>query len=318
MEHFFVHAEERAQHRPAYPREGVALRFGEEVQLVEAPRPAHRLEEPFAKPLRRVVHGFEVLRPHHAELREYRGLQTADIRSGGVYKRSVRAVVLSGEYLFAYRRGAEEFFLLAVAVVGCAFAPDSHRLDAAANVVERLDVLHGEGVVWRGYHVVYVVGVEFLHRLREGGGVAFPAGHQKLEVVGMHRVLHGSRGLAQGGNAPAFAAEAEHIDAAERGNYPHRALCEALGGAQAVLHGKLQHEVGAVFERGLCPGELICDCEVAALGEIPAHHGDDVGRAECAGLFELVPVSVVERIIFADNCGCFHKSAPFPDRGCSS
>lgn len=62
MEHFFVHAEERAQHRPAYPREGVALRFGEEVQLVEAPRPAHRLEEPFAKPLRRVVHGFEVLR----------------------------------------------------------------------------------------------------------------------------------------------------------------------------------------------------------------------------------------------------------------
>ena len=202
--------------------------------------------------------------------------------------------------------------------MGGAFAPDSHRLDAAANVVERLDVHHGEGVVWRGYHVVYVVGVEFLHRLREGGGVAFPAGHQKLEVVGMHRVLHGSRGLAQGGNAPAFAAEAEHIDAAERGNYPHRAPCEALGGAQAVLHGKLQHEVGAVFERGLCPGELIGDCEVAALGEIPAHHGGDVGRAECAGLFELVPVSVVERIIFADNCGCFHKSAPFPDRGCSS
>ena len=152
----------------------------------------------------------------------------------------------------------------------------SHRFDSAANIVQRLDVFHRQCIVRGTYRLIHIVRVELIDRLRQRRRVTLSASHQHLEVLGMHCVIHCACRLPQCVNTSALAAEGKHVHAAQRRYNTDRAPGESLRRTQAVFHRKFQYQVGAVFKRGTGTAEFIVHRHVAALGEIAAHHRNDV------------------------------------------
>ena len=81
-------------------------------------------------------------------------------------------------------------------------------------------------------------------------------------------------------------------------------FCASGGGSS----GKLQDEIGSVFESHFRPGVFIYDGRFSALHEISTHdHEKPVGSGELPGSGEVIGVALVEGIVFGDDTGDFHK-----------
>ena len=86
----------------------------------------------------------------------------------------------------------------------------------------------------------------------------------------------------------------------------HRTLGEALRRGQRRRKRQFNHEVSAAAHGHFGTRVLIQHGKIAALDEIAAHHGNDSLCASPAHLFQMIQVTIVQGIVFADNTTDFH------------
>ena len=97
------------------------------------------------------------------------------------------------------------------------------------------------------------------------------------------------------------------------GEYVHSGVCEDAGVVRGEYHGQLDNEIDAAAEGGLRSCPFIQQGRFAALDEIGGENdGHGLGGAELAGLFYVVEVPLVERVIFGNNPGdgVEHRDSP--------
>ena len=67
-----------------------------------------------------------------------------------------------------------------------------------------------------------------------------------------------------------------------------------------------------MFNSYACTGELVHNGNIASLNIVAAHDSDDmVSARKTLCFFDLINVTVVERVVFADNTVGFHINIPF-------
>ena len=91
----------------------------------------------------------------------------------------------------------------------------------------------------------------------------------------------------------------------------HGAAGEELCGGDGKCGGQLDDGIGAVLDGVPRPFVFMKDCRFAALGEVAAHDTEDfVASGQSARLGELVFMSVVEGVVFANYRTKFHVFFP--------
>ena len=90
----------------------------------------------------------------------------------------------------------------------------------------------------------------------------------------------------------------------------HRPEGEPFRGRHRIRQRQLGHQIGAAFQSRPRPDGFIRYRRFSALHEIPAHYHGDAFKAERPHGLDLIGMSVVKRIIFGYNYGCFHDFSP--------
>ena len=130
---------------------------------------------------------------------------------------------------------------------------------------------------------------------------------QRLEVLGGGDSHNSVCTFLELVDAAAFAAERDTFNASEGAEEHNTAACKKLSICKAVLNGHFNNKVNAVLYSDLSSLELVHKSRLATLNVVTAHNCNDVSST-CLllGFFYLVNVSVMERIVFADDSVCFH------------
>ena len=115
-------------------------------------------------------------------------------------------------------------------------------------------------------------------------------------------------------NFAAFAAETERVNNAQLIEKQNRAAGKIFRAAQRIADGQLQHHIRSVSQRTFSAQIFIHHGRCAALDKITAHDDDTVVCArKLFCLFDVIGVSVMERIVFRNNADCFHRFSVSPE-----
>ena len=194
------------------------------------------------------------------------------------------------------------------AVVTCAPALDGHGTQGTVHFMDGVEIGDGEGVVGVPQHSGGFCAVELPHHLGKHLRIGIARPEKIVHHVSIVRFADPAR-LCRLGEQPdiaAFAAERDLLHIAQRRQQRHTAHGEIFRRRQGIRHGQFQHQVYAAFDGESGTGELVQQGCVSTLDEIAAHHGNDSLCASPAHLFQMIQVSVVQGIVFADNTTDFH------------
>ena len=182
------------------------------------------------------------------------------------------------------------------------------RCDRGAEQLQRLQVLHGQIVVWGAQATGLRADEFFCRRLpghREGHATAQFLPEQFPVGVGEQAV----RRSRQGSGIPALTAEGQHVHHAGRSQQRHRSLGKGLRRRGRPHGGQLQHQVGTATESAFRTPPFVHDSGLAPLDKVPAHHADDTGvtTQKPSGFGNMPAMPQVKRVIFRHNTGNLHE-----------
>ena len=153
-----------------------------------------------------------------------------------------------------------------------AAAPENgHRGHGAALRQNRLAVFHSEDIVGC-FQKICIQSHLFQCRLT-GSGEGFSSFQLAFQQGPEFLTQQGLCGVHQPLGIGIFRAEAEIIT--ETAQDPDTSCGEAFGRGKGVFHRKLQHQIGAAVQCGLCPQGFIDDGRGASLYKISAHQADN-------------------------------------------
>ena len=188
---------------------------------------------------------------------------------------------------------------------------DREGLHGGAEPAQRFDVFDAQRVVRLG---------------KEGGDPAAQLGRRLLPCLGkgdspfeMIREQLGKAGIREGigcrfegGHIAAFAAEAQHLHAAQRIEQRYRAEGESFRRGQRPRRRQLQHQIRPAREGSPGPVRLGQQGGFPPLDKVAAHDGDDMGRAapavRGAGALDMMGMAVVKGVVFRDDAGNLQKN----------
>ena len=186
---------------------------------------------------------------------------------------------------------------------------DCERLDFQLHRDHRLEIFNGERVVRIAEQHADLIAAgladDDLERLR----IRIAELHQFLQLRPLCTGIARLDGRGQQRQVAAFAAEGELIDAAQAFQDVHGALGIGFRRAQAVGDRQLNDEVCAAPDRCFGPFKFVEHGHVAALDKVAAHQSNNMRRAVFARLFDMIKMTVMERIVFADDTADLHEIA---------
>ena len=107
----------------------------------------------------------------------------------------------------------------------------------------------------------------------------------------------------------ALAAERDLLHISQRRQQRHPAHGEILRRCQRICRRQFDDQVHTALHGKPSTGEFVQNGGISTLDKVSAHDGNNAVRSVAAHLFQMVQVSVVQRIVFTNDTTDFHAES---------
>ena len=304
----------------AQPRVAVPFGFGQRQQLLHRTGGAGGAVQAMLQPLGHVRQGSKLRLLHGAQPGQHGTLPQVPLRNSTLFSgpselprhggRQPGCDILAVPVPLPQQRSGGQPRLPAKGIMGGALSGQGQRSDIRTQPGQRPQIFDGKDVV-RGGEQRSGAGAQ---QLCHGGLPRGRKGQTRRQMRRQRRgqgggLQHGGNGL-QGGQIAAFAAENQHVDAAQGGQACHGAAGKMLGGGGGVGQRKLQYQVNAAVQSGggaVGPG---AQGGFAPLHIVTAQDGHNMGGAPSSGFPKGQQMPPVQRVPLRNDPGDLHGVRP--------
>ena len=220
-------------------------------------------------------------------------------------------LITSREHHLTYIRRAGKVVASHKRIVSGAYTLYRHRNHVWTELVHCLKIFNAKGVVRLLENVKKTVAADCFKSLRTCRGKAKAVFKIFFQTFGYCFAVDCVLTLYKLVNVAAFAAEAEHIHAAEAVEQWDSAVGKALSKGCAPKRRQFYNEIDAVFDSHFRSRPFWDESRFTSLNIVRAHNGDDMCPfAELLAFFDLISMTVVEGVVFRDDPCDFHEIPP--------